>query len=363
MEITRALAGFSYGQADLFRRAISKKDAYKLKSLRNDFLAGCHARGVKDEVANKVFSFIERFADYGFNKSHSLCYAILACQEAYLKAHYPQEFYACLLDSLPNGDSKFTLLAAEMRRRGISFALPDINQAKSSYSVYGGKVMFGLSSIKGITASLANGIVLERQAKPYEDIFDFALRVLKYGLNAQNLVRLIDAGCFDGFAFNRATLRLSAAPAINYAELLGGGDLLLDLGIPKPSLTLLREEDGDLDAEREALGVMVSGSPLSKKMDVIAKMGLQKVSSLLESEGTVEIAAILASVKTIRTKKGTRMAFLLFYDEEMELEATMWGDLYDKAYPLLKQGALLHLSVKKDRYKEGSYVIEDAKAL
>ncbi len=363
-QIVRALAGFSYGEADLFRRAISKKDALKLQSLRQDFLSGCKRNGVRDDIAEKVYALIYKFADYGFNKSHSLCYAVLSCQMAYLKAHYPLEFYCAILDSASSSDPKFPLLIAEMRRSGIGFALPLINQAEPGFSVYGNRVCYSLLAIKGIQSSLAYGIYEERRVKPFEDIFDFAHRVKQYGLNAASLVRLIDAGCFDNMGHNRASLRLSSTPAINYAELLGDGEMLLDLGIPKPSISDIND-DGllDLEAEREALGMMVSGSPLEKKADVIVSRGLSRISSLPESNGPIHVAAIIASVKSIRTKKGSRMAFILFYDEEAEAEGTMFGKVYDETYPLLKEGALVEIEVRADYRKEGSYIIEGVKPL
>ena len=366
MQIVRRLAGFSFGQADSFRRAISKKDALKLQSLKSDFILGCVQSGTKKETAEEVYALIYKFADYGFNKSHSLCYAILACQMAWLKFHYPVEFYCAILDSLSPSDPKFPPLISEIKKSGISFALPSINVAEERFIPKEGKIVFPFTSIKGIQSSLAYGIIEERRKKPYEDIFDMARRLAKYGLNTQTLIKLVDAGALDEFGYNRPSLRLASSSAFHYAELFGDGDnsLLLDLGISKPTIATLSEDTlGDLAAERMALGIMISGSPLLKKRAEIATMGLSKLSEVTANSGESHVAAVIQSVKAITTKRGSKMAFITFYDEDTELEGTMFESVYNACFPTLREGALVQVRIRPDYKKEGSYIVEGVEPL
>ncbi|MCF0112868.1 MAG: DNA polymerase III subunit alpha, partial [Bacilli bacterium] len=270
MQIVRVTAGFSYAQADMFRRAISKKDAQKLASLKPGFIEGCIAHGHTKEIGEQAYDLIERFADYGFNKSHALCYAILSCQMAYLKCHYPLCFYGAVLDHGGGGPKKVGRLISEIRRRKIRFLVPSINEAENRFVLTKNGLMYPLSGIKDVNGPMVSAILNERMVDgPFEDIFDFAVRLKSKNLKVTDLVRLINAGCFDGEPASRASLRLTAPLAISYAEVKvgnGGQMLLLDFALPKPSYAEASADPLlDLELEREALGAMVSGSPLIGK--------------------------------------------------------------------------------------------------
>ena len=358
MQIARTLAGFSYGQADLFRRAVSKKDAIKLAALREGFLQGCTARGVEPKIAVAVYDLIFKFADYGFNKSHAVAYGILASQMAYLKCHYPLEFYCAILDGTSSNDPKFPALTNEIKQARIGFALPSVNLAHVRFIPHENKIVFPFSAIKGIGGNFAYRIVEERELNgPYQDFFDFTMRNKKYGLTVASLVKLIDAGVFDEFGIARARLRLAADSAISYAEMfagVSGQEMLLGLNFPRPEIPYVNEDKmSDLLYERDALGLMISGSPLQNRREEIQKQGLHRLSELPDMSVEATYAGVVATSKTIVTKKGTRMAFVTLYDEATSVEVAMFAEAYDQAYPYLKDGTLVKARIHKNRARDG----------
>ncbi len=367
MQIAISLAGFTYGQADLFRRAISKKDANKLASLEYGFLKGCHDKGIDDLTARKVYDLIYKFADYGFNKSHAVAYAILTCQMAYLKAHYPLAFYCAILDGTSSGDPKFASLIAEIKSESIRFYVPDVNQSSYRFIPHMmGSILFPLTAIKGLPGNLAYRIVEERMnGGPFKDVFDFLMRAKPLGLTLQNLIRLIDAGALDCFGISRARLRLLAPTGMNYAEMFSvdGGGTLLGLDFPKPEIPQAEtDRSADLLEEKDCLGLMISGSPLESKTLTLQARGIHRLSELANCNGEMEIAGVVASCKSVRTKKGTKMAFLTLYDEESMVEFALFSEAYDKYYPILKEGALIAARVYKNRNRDG-YCLSGAETL
>ena len=368
MQIAQAVAGFSLGEADIFRRAISHKDLEQLSSLKQHFLEGAKARGHGDALSLQLYELIERFADYGFNKSHSLCYAIIASQMAFLKAHHPLCFYASVLDYGGGGKEKLQRVLAEIKRKRIRFLLPSVNEAGLSYLPHDGGILFPLTAIRGLPSSLASGILDERIAHgPYCDFFDFALRNRKNKITLESLVALINAGAFDSLCQSRATLRRTAPIAIQFAELFGDdgqGSLLEPEEIEKPIYAEAEDNRNEnLFLEKEAIGMMVSGSPLDAKKEEIEKRGLKRLSELEDSPRPIEVVGILERSKALVTKKGTKMAFMTLQDEMCSVDFTLWSDVYDKAFPLLKEGNLLRVKARKDLRRPGSYLVDQIETL
>lgn len=358
MQIASALAGFSFGQADLFRRAVSKKDATKLASLKDGFIKGCLAKGVDAKTANSVYDLIFKFANYGFNKSHALAYAILTCQMAYLKAHYPAEFYCAILDGTSQSDPKWNPLLYEIRGSGLSLGLPDINKTGTRFEPDGDTIVFPLTAIKGFQGNLAMRIVEERDANgPYKDFFDFACRNKKNGLAIASLVKIIDVGAFDGFGYSRESLRRAAPSAIAYAEMLtgsSGNEVLLGFDFPRPEIPAAEDNRMDsLVAEREALGVMVSGSPLEPKMAEIQAQGLHRLIELPEARREETYVAIVSEARNIVTKKGTRMAFVSLYDETSFVEVALFAEAFEASRLALKEGNIVKAKVYRNRGRDG----------
>lgn len=369
MQIVRVMAGYSYAEADLFRRAISKKDASKLEALKGDFIKGCLLHGESKGTALNVYNLIEKFANYGFNKSHALVYAVLTCKMAYLKYHYPKEFYCAILDYMSVGDSKFKSTLSELKERHIALEVPSINGSGMSFSIDGTSLRLPLSAIKGLQSPLLSALIDERSLNgPYLDLYDFAARGKKGGLALPALIRLIDAGALDCFGVNRASLRASGPGAMNYAEMLYGenGDqaLLTGLGIEKPALKKFETDlRSDLDAEYEALGLMVSGSPLLFYKDKIAAEGAIPLGEMENQNGTFKTVGIVKDIRAIVTRKGSQMAFLELYDETDEANFVLFSEAYAKCYPVLKDDKIVVVSAHKDYRKENSYLVEDAKGL
>jgi DNA polymerase-3 subunit alpha len=371
VQIVRAMTNASLGKADVFRRAISKKDTAKLLALKDDFIRDSIAAGHNKALSEKVFDLIFRFANYGFNKSHSLSYAILACQMAYLKLNYPLEFYASVLDNGEGaGSSKFAETISEIKKMHITLALPDINEASTHYVVHGDKLYYPLSAIKNLPNMLAKNIVNEREVHgPYSDIYDFAKRVKPYGLSLVLLVRLIDAGALDSIAINgnRSQLRASASGAMSYADMFStssGQPTLFELNIPKP---VLKDVPNDvmenLEAEKEALGIMISGSPLSFYENEISKINYTPLGEIDTESGDFLTIGAVKSIRTITTKKGSTMAFLGVYDDTKEADFTLFSEAYDAAYPLLKKDNVLLLKGHKDTRREDTYILDSASAI
>lgn len=358
MQMVQALAGFSFGEADLFRRAISKKDAAKLNALKSDFISGCLKMGRSQAIAEKAYALIYRFADYGFNKSHSVCYAMLACQMAYLKAHYPEEFYCAILD---DGGLSNPSLISEIKSSGLRFHVPDINKASVRFESQGKDIFLPLSSISGIQRNLLNALLDERSENgEFKDYFSFVSRMYRRGLNEAALLKFIDAGCFDSLCPNRSSLRLSSKPALKYAEIASSfldQPSLFPFTLEEPKLTEIEDDRMyDLLCERDALGMMVSGSPLESKKGYIEENRLLRLSALADGPYSADCAGVVGSVKTILTKKGARMAFLRLYDDEAEAEFTLFSEAYDQSYIALKEGNLVRVSYEKDRRTAGKYL-------
>lgn len=370
MLLVMKMAGLSLGEADLFRRAIAKKDESQLKALRSQFIEGCLKKGYSNEAASKTFEQIYKFASYGFNKSHSVSYAFLVCQMAYLKTYYPEEFYSSYLSTLTPSDPKFKSAYLEAKKIGIKFVLPDINTATTYFLPLKEKeIMFPLSSIN-LTESigLARNIIRERKASgPFLDLFSFAARLKRYGLKKESLLRLIDAGCFDSFPYNRASKRLSVMEALSYAEMMQNedGSALLDFNFPLPQIKQIQgSTEMDLLYEKEALGVMVSGSLLSGKENIIKENNAKSLQAIEEDDSYSFIGAgIVSSIKAISTKKGNRMAFLSLYDDTNQMEFTLFPSTYDSYYPLLKEGTILIIKGHRDNYKKSSYIVDEIKKI
>lgn len=347
--VAMKMAGFSISEADLFRRGISKKKADVLKAMEEKFLLGCKKNGYSDKLSRTVYQAIMKFANYGFNKSHAAVYAYLACEMAYLKAHYPLEFYASIMmTAYSTNDSKFAEYVSEMRSRNIPVYLPDINISEKEFFIYEDGLMYPLGEIRGINYILVNNILEERQENgPFKDYFNFIVRMFKYGISESSLTHLIKAGVFDKFNPSRASLLASITKGLQYAEIIssGHGQVLLDESlIPPPEL--LKVEDNPLDNlndEYEALGIMLSNNPLSYRQDLYDKYNLVPLSEANEARGTFKVMGIVKSVKVINTKKGTPMAFVKLFDQSAELETTIFSDLYSDNMAYIKKNNILLL--------------------
>lgn len=359
-QIVRTMAGFTYGEADLFRRAISKKDSAKLSSLKNTFIEGSCKNGFSRSEAEKVFALIYKFADYGFNKSHSLCYAILSSQMAFLKAHYPCEFYASILEnSSGNNDVKFNEIISEMKSLNVRLLPPDINKSMSEYSVTEDNLLFSLSSIKGFPKAMADNIIQERKDGPFASFSDFVIRMKKYDISSPQVISLIDAGSFDSFDQSRASLRGYLPAMMNYADLFFGIENSLlsqnDSFMKLPTFTRLEDDKlENLNREYEVLGIMLSGTPLNESS--YENNRAKRIKDLSINGSKERFIGIVRSIKKINTKKSSPMAFLSVYDEMDELEIIVFPNLYSEVHGLLMINSILVFEGYIDKKKEGTFI-------
>ena len=352
-QIATTFAGYTMGEADMFRRVVSKKKKEEMANSRVDFIKRAVSNGHDEKTASKVFDLIERFADYGFNKSHSVAYSIIACSMAYLKAYYPLEFYSAILEtSSSTNDTKFNEYVSEMRKRDIKIVSPNINLSGKEFIVKDDTLLYPISAIHGINELLVNNILVERGNGQFKDFFDFVSRMFKYKITETQIMRLIDAGCFDAFDSSRASFRVSIKSALQYAELSYREDGQLDLGVSALITPyLIRDHDDpieNLDKEYEALGIMLSSNPLRYKADILRAKKINAIVDAKEAK-SAKIAGLVRSVKTISTKKGSTMAFVKLADETDEIELTIFSDEYVKSVALLEKNKLIIASIKAEK--------------
>ena len=360
MQIANKMAGFSMGQADLFRRAISKKKAEQLLALKESFINGCIKNGYSNKEATTVYDYIYKFADYGFNKSHSLVYAILSCQMAYLKKNYPTDFYASILEYNNGSSSKsFNSIITEIKAMGIKMSVPNINESDTNYHIVDKKLLFPLTSIKKLQYNNVLDIIREREENgKFKDFFEFVLRMHKYHLNNNALNILINSGAFDCFNKTRSTLRTGIVAAIQYAEAINdsSGQMIIDPSLLPPPM--LRDIDSDLlsdlNLEYESLGYMISGSPLSLAKDKLVDTKITNIVDINTVNGDITIAGVIKNIKVITNKKGEQMAFITIYDDSGEMEITIFSDIYQMSANFLKKNEVIIVSGyynnKKDKF-------------
>jgi len=374
MQIARDLAGFTMGQADVLRKAMGKKIASLLAEQKEKFIEGCVKNGVYKELGEKVFSFIEPFAGYGFNRSHAACYAMIGYQTAYLKAHWPVEFMAALLTSDQGDTDRVAIEIEECRNMGIKIMAPDINESFATFTVVtaGTKenhavsveekfdtVRFGLKAIKNVGEHIVDTVIKERKENgPYKDIFDLLERVNDKDLNKKSLESLIKSGAMDSFG-ERGELLANMEKLLNYNKELARvkeskqsslfGDLPAEMNLNRATLTPAApaEQNEKLIWEKELLGLYVSEHPynvfrpyLVNYSIPLVKLGQHKTSD------RVITAGIVSTVKKIITRKGESMLFVKLEDATNTVELLIFPRLYKETNALWVEGQAILLDGK-----------------
>lgn len=336
MQIASVLAGFTLGQADLLRRAMSKKKHEVIMAQRDNFIAGCSNHNLDDKVAAEVFDLIAHFADYGFNKSHSAAYALVAYQTAYLKANYPQNFMAALLTSVIGTNEKVGQYIEECRRLKIKILAPDINAGKARFSVSGNSIRFGLGGVKNVgEGAIINIIKTREQHGPYHSFIDFCSKVDIRLVNKRVLESLVLCGAFDSFGHRRSQ-QIQKDKLSGQIGLFGEEDSVLgsELLLPdKPELPLLKR----LSLEKEMIGFYVTGHPLDPYRDRLNLCTpLQEItrSGLIEGQ-SVKVGGLVAAVKRINTKNGDTMCFIDLEDLTEHCEVVVFPKVFEKSSAFL----------------------------
>ncbi|MCC7007818.1 MAG: DNA polymerase III subunit alpha [Acidobacteria bacterium] len=381
MRLASELAGFTLGEADELRRAMGKKDAAKMQAQRDRFMQGCADRKIPEKKATKVFEFIEFFAGYGFNKSHSTTYALLAYQTAYLKANYPRHFMAALLTIESQNSDKVALYLAECRELGVPVLPPDINASRLAFTVEPEGVRFGLGAVKGAGEGAIRSILEARQALGgrISSVFELAERVDLRAVNKKVLDALTKAGAFDslspggreGYLAWRPRLIAGLDRILDHGarhqrdrdqgqSQLFGGDLAADARsldeTALPSAAPWTETDA-LAAEKEALGLYLSGHPLQRYAAAIAAAGGRRLEMLTQSEPDCAIAGIVTGLRQLKTKRGDRMAVFSLEDDMAKVEAVVFPEAFTRYGGLVADDAMLLVRGKYERGEESSRLV------
>ena len=372
MEICTKVANFSMGEADLFRRAISKKDSNKLKALEDSFIAGAVKNKYDKYTAKKIFDLIYKFANYGFNKAHAFSYAILAGQMAYLKYYYGKEFYACVLEnSSANDDTKFSDVIAELKSLNIKVISPNVNISEPYFISNKDGLVFSLTSIKGISYDVASKITKERKEHgDFTSFNDFLLRMHKNGSNISDkqVISLIHGGCFDLFNENRKELEANLLPLMEYTKLISGIDenLFNDTSfIPLPEhINVTRDRQFELENEFDVLGIIISGSIFEGLEDKLNEVKHVPINDINEHTTDYVIGKVL-NVKKITTRKDKKpMAFIKIYDDNDTLEVTIFPKLYVDVANLIKVNSTIMVKgkiEKSENENEYSMIADEVK--
>ncbi|KAB7668003.1 DNA polymerase III subunit alpha [Bacillus sp. B1-b2] len=366
IQIASKMAGFSLGEADLLRRAVSKKQKDVLTKERVHFVNGAKLKGYAEQTANEIYELIVRFANYGFNRSHAVAYSMIAYQLAYLKANYPTYFMAALMSSATGNEGKLIHFINELKEMNVDVIPPSINKSHYHFQVEQGKIRYSLAAIKGIGGNVLKEILNARKHKKFEDIFDFCIRVSPKVINRKVLESLIYAGCFDEFGQDRATCLATIDVAIQHAQLVhpeeaDQHDLFNEEDFffkPKyVEVDPMKQED-KLTYEKSALGLYLSDHPVSIYKDFIKDL---KTTFIIDMQHGQKYQSVLyvTDVNSIRTKKGEPMAFLHFSDSSGEMEGVVFPTVYKKGQSVLANGKIVYIEGKvEERFNKKQLVVQ-----
>lgn len=363
MRIATDLASFSMKEADALRRAISKKVPEELEAYRERFIEGAKSRGVRETVARKIYDVILRFGQYGFNKSHSTAYALLAYQTAFLKAHHYVYFMAALLTNEVNNTDSLIRYITECKEKGVEILRPDINKSEKAFTIVDGKIRFGLSGIKNVgDAAIENILEVRRHIGEFSSFIHFLSCIDARKVNRKVVESLIKAGCFDGMGLKRSQLMYllsersdpSKRNARNAYQMEIFGTTAESFSFTIPDMDELPYEEL-LKGEKEAIGFYFSEHPLKSYQNLIAKITPYDTDSVrdLEDGKNVSLVCIVNSLREVTTKKGDRMAYAQLEDMKGIIEAIFFPDLYKANVQLFKGSSPIVVNGSLERQEEG----------
>ncbi|MCM3630029.1 DNA polymerase III subunit alpha [Paenibacillus glycanilyticus] len=352
MQIASVMAGFSLGEADLLRRAVSKKKREVLDEQRSHFVKGSISEGYTSEDANRVYDMIVRFADYGFPRAHAAAYGVLAFQTAWLKAHYPIPFMASMLASVTGNQRKTAEYVDECRRMGIGVLPPDVNESGVTFTPVEGAVRFGLAAVKNVGTQAIEALEKERRERPFDSLLDLCRRVDLRVVNKRVLESLIQAGALESLPGHRAQQLAALEETVEAAlkwrkereELqieLFGFDEVQNWDVELPDIRPYSTGE-QLELERELLGLYLSGHPLDAVEEQLEVLGLDRLVELGEvADGApAVIGARIVSLKPFTNKKGNAMGFLEVEDRVMRAEGVVFPAVWKRCGDLLVKGGL-----------------------
>ena len=391
MQIAQVLAGYTLGGADMLRRAMGKKKPEEMAKQRSIFLAGAQQRNVDERVASGIFDLMEKFAGYGFNKSHSAAYALISYQTAWLKTHYPAAFMAAVMSADMDNTDKIVHLIAECRDMKLKVVPPDINQSDYHFTVLSDStVVYGLGAIKGVGQGAIEGMLAERDTGgEFTDLFDLCQRVDLRKVNRRVLLALIHAGALDSIGETRASQQANLAQALKLAEQharnldAGQTDLFgeADAAPPLPTNRQVLpewDEEQRLQGEMDALGLYLTGHPITRyeqELENIVSCKLAALPSLCATAAPAEnserkgwrsgaddrpvtIAGLVMSMRIIKTQRGGKLAFLTLDDRTARIDVRVFPEVYEKHQAMIGKNKILVIQggLGADDYTGGQQV-------
>lgn len=376
MQLAQRLAGYSLGEADLMRRAMGKKKREEMARHAEKFVEGAIERGVKKEKAEQIFNLMAQFADYGFNRSHSVAYAFLAFQTAYLKAHYPEHFYAAVLSHECEDAVKILKYYNELRQQEIELLPPDVNLSEANFTPGRQAIRYGLTAVKGLGQASVRAITKAREGGAFRSVYDFAERVDQHAVSRKALESLIAAGAFDSLKSPgqearawRANLagaiesalshgvRVHREHATGQSALFGATtDILEEPPLPTTESWTHTEM---LAAEKSVLGFYISGHPLEKFDHVLHELGCPNLSTLCGLGSCLQmlVGGVVTDLQSRLTKKGERFALLRLEDRSGGVKCVVWPDAYKKAQRLLQTDVAVLVSGKIEVTEDGAVTV------
>ena len=372
MQICRELAGFTLGQADLVRRAMSKKKHDVMEKERQHFVTGCAANGISEQAANDIFDDMSSFASYAFNKSHAACYAYVAFQTAYLKCHYPSEFMAALLTSVLDNTDKVIEYTGECQRLAIKVLPPSINVSDGGFTVDGKSIRFGLNATKNVGRNLIAAVVRERKEKPFASLYDFCRRLHGQELNRRAAESLVKCGAFDETGVSRKAMLENVDAIFKSVETDVGRNVegQLDLFRQMSDTSTGAGEDFHIEdhgefslpellkMEKEVSGLYLSGHPLDGYRQQMQKIGACRIADLMGEEARrydgkhVNIVCAVIKTKFMTTRSNTMMAFTNVEDLSGTMEIIVFPKVLADCRSALQDNAVVvingRVSVKEE---------------
>ncbi len=359
MQIASTLAGYTYGEADILRRAMSKKKYDVLKNEEEKFISKSIERGYSKETSKAIYDLILNFANFGFNKSHSVAYSVIAFKMAYLKKRYPKYFYSNLLTSVIGSDSKTREYIFELKQRNLEVLKPDINKSMNTYTVEDSGVRFPLINIRNI-GTIASNEIIKNRGTGYTDIFDFLIKNHKT-VTKKVLESLIDASCFKSFGYNQKTLYHNLDNILNYVELIQDLDPSFVL---KPEIEIMEEFSKEelIAKEKELFGVYISNHPVSSyKTKYVNSINLQEIEKYFNRN--VLVVALVDKLRVIDTKKGDKMMFINAADEYGNIDLTIFPKIYQTASNISQGDIILINGNVEKRYDKYQIIVNKIEIL
>ena len=392
IEIFRSLGGYTMGQADNIRRAISKKKMKVIDAERNVFvygdqkqgIPGAMANGVSEQVAQSIYDEIVDFANYAFNKAHAVCYAVVSYQTAYLKCHYPKQYMAALMTSVLDSATKISGYIAECKELGIATLPPDINHSMDNFAVEGDSVRFGLGAVKNVGRGLIRSMVAKRnEGGPFQSLEDFITRMGEGELNKRAVENFIKCGAMDCFGYHRSELlavydsmmdSIASSRKKNVEGQIGLFALLQDIddsvAIPIPKLSEMSKADLML-MEKETTGIYLSGHPMDDYRHLLKGTHVVPIGALMDEENAyqddqiVSIAGVVQTIKMKTTRNNSMMAYITLEDDTASIEMLAFSNVLNQYGGYLKENQPVvivgRISLRDD--KEPQIVINRARPM